>query len=247
MLRLSIHAGRLKDITRFNRLDWIDIGYEKLSAPATYKVVYFRVGVGATPPVFLKNYPRWSASLWDLVARAIAVASSADPKNPVEAMPAIELKDRGFAFADALCAILEHHPAKGPAGRLLGTMEVLPHKGKRGRYRATIEEDLMPGLSSIPFEFHPKMLRPAELVLKAAVTALSGQADALPKRPDQVLPVRRIVDGKPYVFVHRIAEPARTGFLRWLYRESEPPIAHKDARDGIAPESMFTKFLEVAV
>jgi hypothetical protein len=34
MLRVSIHAGPLAKISRSNRLDWIDIGYQKL-VPAT--------------------------------------------------------------------------------------------------------------------------------------------------------------------------------------------------------------------
>jgi hypothetical protein len=46
MLRVSIHAGLLRDISRFNRVDWLDIGYEKLDAAANYKIVLFNVGGG---------------------------------------------------------------------------------------------------------------------------------------------------------------------------------------------------------
>jgi hypothetical protein len=72
MLRVSIHAGPLAKISRSNRLDWLDIGYQKLAPAADYKIVLFKIGEGALPPVGLPSYPRWSASLWDLAARSIA-------------------------------------------------------------------------------------------------------------------------------------------------------------------------------
>ncbi len=66
MLRVSIHAGSLRTISRFNRLDWLDIGYNELGPLATYKVVLFKIGEGVVPPVYLPSYPRWSSSLNDL-------------------------------------------------------------------------------------------------------------------------------------------------------------------------------------
>jgi hypothetical protein len=42
MLRVSIHAGPLATISRFNRLDWLDIGYQQLEANADYKIVLSR-------------------------------------------------------------------------------------------------------------------------------------------------------------------------------------------------------------
>ncbi len=81
MLRLSIHAGPLTKISRFNRLDWVDIGYQSLAATADYKVVLFKIGQDAMAPVFLNGYPRWSASLWDLAARAIARSLFPPPKT----------------------------------------------------------------------------------------------------------------------------------------------------------------------
>jgi hypothetical protein len=82
MLRVSIHAGPLREISRFNRVDWVDIGYDQLGVLANYKVVLFNVGEGVSSPVRLSSYPRWSASLWDLTARAIALGLSPDRKNP---------------------------------------------------------------------------------------------------------------------------------------------------------------------
>jgi hypothetical protein len=74
VLRVSIHAGLPSAASRFNRLDWCDIGYSQLERIANYKVVLFEAGVGARQICHLNGYPRWSASLWDLAARALALA-----------------------------------------------------------------------------------------------------------------------------------------------------------------------------
>lgn len=75
MLRISVHAGLPSGASRYNRSDWLDIGYERLDADAEYKIVLFQAGIGACEPILLTGYPRWSASLWDLIARAIACGS----------------------------------------------------------------------------------------------------------------------------------------------------------------------------
>lgn len=74
MLRVTIHSGMPSEASRFNRTDWIDIGYDNLAPHADYKVMLFLTGYGALRPVRLLGYPRWSASLWDLTARAIAAS-----------------------------------------------------------------------------------------------------------------------------------------------------------------------------
>ena len=247
MLRVNIHAGPLAAVSRFNRTDWVDIGYERLAALADYKVVLFNVDVGATPPVFLRNYPRWSASLWDLVARAIARALDGTAELAHDVAPPLETSARRYAFADALSAIIEHAPAGGSSGRRLGALEIVRHRRARGVYRARVEEDLQPARSTLPFEFRPRVLRPAELVLRAALLRLWGQLATLPPRPALFLPPARMVDGKPYVSIRRLPEPARTGFLRWLQRCSEPPLGAPGAPDGLAPETMYTLFLREAV
>ncbi len=50
---LSIHAGPLAKISRSNRLDWLDIGYQRLAPAADYKVILFKIGEGALPHVGL--------------------------------------------------------------------------------------------------------------------------------------------------------------------------------------------------
>lgn len=51
MLRVSIHAGPAREVSRFNRVDWLDIGYEELAPIADYKVVLFQAGEGAGRPL----------------------------------------------------------------------------------------------------------------------------------------------------------------------------------------------------
>jgi hypothetical protein len=124
MLRVSIHAGLLRDINRFNRVDWLDIGYEKLDAAANYKIVLFNVGEGATPVIPLLNYPRWSASLWDLTARAIALALSPDPNNRKEQVEPLEPRGKRYAYAREVSAVIQHLPNTGLRIRNVGSMQI---------------------------------------------------------------------------------------------------------------------------
>jgi hypothetical protein len=137
------------------------------------KVVLFEVGSGVCEQVLLKGYPRWSASIWDLAARAIAVAFSKDPRNPEESVPHVECDPEEFAFADCLSAAIQHIPNVGAAIRQLGTMEIIGDEFERGFYGVTINEELMPALRPAPFFFVPKFLRPSDLVLRAAATVVA--------------------------------------------------------------------------
>jgi hypothetical protein len=247
MLRVSIHAGAAREVSRFNRVDWLDIGYDELAPIADYKVVLFQAGEGARRPIRLAGYPRWSSSLWDLTARALALSLSPEGA-PVEekVTPAKQLIKR-CAFASALTVIIQHFPNAGVRVRRLGEMEIVQHKAARGVYRARIDEDLQPSHTTVPFLFAPKALRPAELVLRATLFALTGSTDELPPRPPLLLPKAESIDGKPCIRIRRLAEPARTGFVRWLYRERTPPVAHEGAPDAIAPEAAFLEFLHRAI
>ena len=247
MLRVSIHAGPLKGITRCNRVDWLDIGYDKLAAVADYKVVLFSTGVGATDVVHLRNYPRWSASLWDLTARAIALALSPAFSDAKEVVPPAPVVTKRAAFAEAMSAVIEHNPAYGNAGRRLAAMEVVRHGKTRGLYHARVDEDLQPSRSTVPFLFAPAYLSPAELILRAALVRLTGDHSALPPRPTLLVPRTFAVSGKNCVAIHRIHEPARTGFRRWLDRIGIAPIPHAGSPEGIAHEALFTRFLQEAV
>jgi hypothetical protein len=247
MLHVSTHVGLLEQATHLNRLDWMDIGYERLDAAADYKIVLFRYGEGGQRPVYLRDYPRWSMSIWDLVARAAALTTSPNLDQPQEAVHPVETSPKRRAFAQAISVLVEHGPSKGMPGRRIAAMQIV-QAGRRGLYRARVEEDLWRSLTTAPFTFAPTRLQPVDLLLRAAVTRITGSPDVMPPRPALRLPAVVTHEGKPYVAIDRLEEPARTGFVRWLHRNSEAPLQLPNLRGGLAaPETMFTKFLRVAV
>jgi hypothetical protein len=243
MLRVNIHAGRYEHAAQGNLTDWVDIAYERQAAVSDYKVVLFCTGVGAKDVCVLKNYPRWSTSLWDLVARAIAIALMPGT-NPDGGELAPVVRGKRVAFAEEMCAILRYTTAAGAKERELGSMQIRRFKKGRGVYQATLHEDLQPSRSALPFVFAPSFLRPAELILRAATVALTGDHARLPPRPPLQMPRTEMVGGKKYVPIHRLREPARTGFLRWLHAQGREPDAHADARLGIVSDADFQKFLK---
>jgi hypothetical protein len=268
MLRVSIHSGPLRTISRYNRTDWLDIGYRKLRRSATYKAVLFKVGEDALPPVMIRNYPRWSASLWDLAARSIARSLYATPDD----YDAGETKDRARkdleeskdqapetvpaatfalkkhpAFAESMSAVIQHIPNKGSAIRQIASLELIEHKSERCAYRAHLEEDLHKRRETDWFTFAPEFLRPAELIMRAVLFSLTGNIDVMPPRPVLRIPRGRKINEIEYVDVAKLKEPARTGLVRWLYEHHETPMAHPHAGEGLVPYERFMEFLEKAV
>ena len=73
MLKVTLHNSTPSRASDRNVLGRLDIGYAKLDARADYKAVMFIAGVGEQRPVQLLDYPRWSASVWDLVTRVLAL------------------------------------------------------------------------------------------------------------------------------------------------------------------------------
>mgnify|MGYP001206401844 FL=1 len=245
MIRVNIHAGPINKANRYNMVAWLDIAYERLEPIAHYKTVLFEAGIGATLPVQLEGYPRWSASLWDLTARALALGLSSDPDNPSEAVPEVtEGAPRRFAFAREICAQINHIPAAGLRRRNLGSVEITQVGTTRGTYVARFDEHTMPRQVTKPFEFRPAYLRTPELLLHACLMRLTGTRE-MPPRPALCVPEPVEKDGLRYVAIHDLVEPARTGFTEWLHRFSEPPVEHDGAL--IAPEAMYTQFLREAV
>ena len=249
MLRVSVHAGPPKTVSRFNRTDWLDIGYERLGPPADYKIVLFESGQGVRSPVEVAKYPRWSGSIWDLTARAIARSLSAPAAAPDTLPPVIgpESDDDLPAFADCITAVINHFPSEGPGGRRIGEAVVRRVSGARSRYTAQVAEDSRTTRHSGPFEYAPAQLSPAELLLHGVLAALSGSVAALPPRPELQLPHAITLGGESYVRIHAIHEPARTGFARWLRGHSIDTVAHASAPEGLATERDFIEFLTHAV
>ncbi len=248
MLQVSIHAGPPRSVSRFNRTDWLDIGYSRLGPMADYKVVLFRRGLGAEAPVTLTDYPRWSASLWDLTARALACALS-PAGSAVDHVPAIEpaTAKQPCAFAECLTAVIRHVPEDGAGGRLLGQAVVRQTVDRGTVYRANFDEDVGPARQSEPFDFSPAWLSPAELVLRGLLAGLSGSVVSLAPRPALKVPPFFTVNDQRVVRVGDLHEPARTGFLRWLRRRGQSLPSGTVSEDGFAAEADFAHFLAYAI
>jgi hypothetical protein len=247
MLRINIHAGALETASRFNLLAWLDVGYEKLEPIADYKTMLFQAGIGAMLPAPIYNYPRWSASLWDLTARALALGLREVPENITEELPSFVYSDKRFAFADQMCASIEHLPTAGNRHRrTLSSLQIKQVGRRRGHYVAAFDEHTMKRHLTSPFIFRPARLQAAELVLYACLIHLNGKPE-LPPRPALCVPPPFEVDGQRFVQIHQLTEPARTGFVTWLYHNDTAPLEHKAAPSGIAPERMYVRFLKEAV
>jgi len=256
MLHVSIHAGRLKEVCAANRLDWLDIGYAKLGAKADYRVALFRVDRGAAPIVDIKLYPRWSASVWDLVVRAIALGLSAQPGPPIEQLPDLtpleepiavpgskRKKPQLFADAEILSAIVYHQASEGTEDSQVATMQV-DRQRARGVYRAKLTEDRRPAVLTEEFLFRPEFLIPCELVARAALMALTGSIKDLPERPSFKMPVHHMVDGVSHVVIRHIPEPARTGFIRFLHKIKQAPANLASTKDAAVPTTLYSEFVE---
>lgn len=246
MLRVSIHAGPLLDASPFNLLAWCDIGYAQLEPIATYKTLLYQRGEGSSTPALIEKYPRWSASLWDLAMRALALGLHPNRDSPEECVLPALTRDKGCAFANKLSILIEHRTVEGNQGNTLGTAEISQVGRKRGQYQAWFDEHAGKRVNVAPFGYKPDYFRAAELLLQACAYRFTGQAE-LPPRPGLVLPKSIEKTGLRFVLLHTLAEPARTGFLLWLHRHSEPPIEHLGAAMGIAPETMYVKFLQEAI
>ena len=248
MLRVSIHAGPLGGISRFNRLDWVEIGYKHLAEEADYKVVLFEVGCGVRDQVDLHKYPRWSASVWDLTARAIAAAFSPDPKNPKEEAQPVDDVSEKVAFADRVSAVIRHIPNAGNAIRQLGAIEIVGDEFERGFYGTTVKEEMMPTLRPAPFFFAPRFLRPSELILRGILQGLTGNSTRLPTRPSLLKIEPEIINDERCALTERIPEPARSGFRRWLLQRKKNPAERPyDATASAVPYELFNEFLKKAV
>lgn len=285
MLRISIHSSLPSQASRYNRTDWIDIGYQDLKAFADYKIVLVESGKGARQPVHMKTYPRWSSSLWDLAARAMALAYwKAPPSLDIHRVPAFTATDQDgepvpveevekakpvqepvrceawdvevpladdvgnrCAFAMRTTALITHYPSKGTGGRRLGTLLIVRDKKLRCLYRGSVEEDSRPRRILDEYMFAPAYLSPTELVIRTCLHALGSSINLMPPVPRVHWPEAEEVAGEKYVSIHRIGEPARTGFLRWLAALRLTPKPEMGASQGRVPMTLYAKFLSTAV
>ena len=231
MLKVYLHAGDLPNRNPGNVLAVLDVGYAKQAALSDYVVAMTQKEVGELAPDMVHSYPRWSGSLWDLVARAMTrILYRANQA------PASQPADRRCAYAIGLCAVIEKS-AQGEQGLELGTAQVTMSKKERGFYTVDLDEDIL-GAHHAKFSYGVKCLNPVDLMLRGICWSLYGQ-DTLGRVPKLILPPTLRVDGEERFHIESLDEPARTGFQR--YRGMNFPTA--EAPDPMPRADDYARFL----
>lgn len=227
MLKVSIHAGLLNERKPENVMASVDIAYQKKEALADYLIASTVRQEGERKPQVLTNYPRWSGSLWDLAARALARSIYGEAKVPPSATP-----DKRCAYATRLCAVIEHH-TKDERSQLLGHAELWQQGPARGVYTVALEEDIL-GKREARFEYGAKRLDALDLVMRGLCWALFQQ-DTPGPRPQLILPTCIRVADEDRFDVASLAEPARSGFARYLAatRPTVAPTEWASAKDYV--------------
>jgi hypothetical protein len=207
VLRVSLHAGLLADRSLANQLAVVDIAYDKKMHEADYVVALSLRGSGEVAPDYVRRYPRWSASIWDLVARAIGQVLYRTAQVPASAKV-----DRRCAYATRICATIERMTAVDN-GIELGTAEIAQRGRQRGLYTATFTEDIL-GNRSAEFEYGCKVLNHADLLMRAICWTYCS-ADVPGDMPPLVYPKPITIDGIERFHIASLNEPAFTGFRRF--------------------------------
>ena len=231
MLSVKIHTGLLAQRSPNNMLARLDIAYKVQKAWADYSLHFALKGVGEVEPAELLSYPRWAGSIWDLVARALALVLFRDEQFDPALPP-----DKRCAYATKLCAVVERTTAKDNHVEL-ATVEICQEGNQRGHYTATFREDIL-GECKVSFVYGLKSLQHSELLLRAICYAYFGK-DTLGERPALVLPTSLDVDGTLMFDTNGLPEPAKTGFNR--FRSIKQPAVV--ALAPMAASSEYAAFL----
>lgn len=241
MLKVTLHHGPPKRADRHNILGRLDLAYETLDSRANYKARMFTTGVGEQPEVRIKKYPRWSASIWDLVARAACLSLQGE-----ESIPDLGLTRRRGAFIEDLTAVVEHWPDGEDFRRNTIAEAHVRMRNRRCHYTATFEDDLAGRRESSVFSHAPEGLTHWDLLARAwAWTCL--ESFALPPRPELCAPLPFESNGRSLVALETTPEPARTGISRWLLKQGLSPL-HSDLVTGpCVTEDQFINFLKTAI
>ena len=228
MLKLSLHAGELDTRTHANQLAVIDIAYAKQSYLSDYLVALSMREHGELKPAMVMQYPRWSGSLWDLTARAISQLL-----HRTDTPPAAPKLDRRCAYATRLCGVIQR-ATSDDRGIELGSVEIYQTGRQRGQYAAYFEEDIL-GKRKTEFEYGTKMLNVADLLMRAICWAWFS-TEVPGKKPSLILPPTSItLDGVERFHIESLAEPACTGFKRYLADLNRKAV-HKAAADAAKDE-----------
>lgn len=249
MIKLSIFAGPLESANQHTRLAWLDLAYQDVKPYATYKTCLFQNGHGCSPTYSLSNYPRWSSSIWDLMARAISIclnASKEDSPENLETLPEPINSSKTLAFADELSVTVEHHSGgKVTRVRTICTMSIKRGR-KKGSYVASLTDNMGQSFNGVEIAYRPSVFQPALLVAKVACQHLHGDSSNLPPRPKLALPAPQKEAGYTWICVHAVREPAKSGFLRWL-SESNIPLITSDQYGEVVGADYYAQFLAESI
>ena len=231
MIRVIIFSGDLASRNPGKQLAVLDVAYAKKSHLSNYLVALSLRGLGEVAPDAVTNYPRWSASLWDLVARALTRVLYRDNQAPALGEP-----DRRCAYATQICAVIEKATLT-ERGVELGTVEIAQKDGQRGHYTASFTEDIL-GPREAHFEYGMKSLNIADLLLRAICWALFGK-DTLGPTPRLILPPTLKLADTDHFHLEALNEPAKTGFLRFI---AQGPTSAA-ANDPLPKAASYVHFL----
>ena len=242
MLKVSLHYATPSQASARNLLGRLDIAYARLDALADYKAVLFATDVGELPPVQLLSYPRWSASVWDLVARAVCLSL-----NGCEDFPPGDLTaGRKGAFIDDMTALIEHCPDGRDSRRAaIGTAHISMRK-RRCHYSAAFEDDIMGKRESSVFGHRPDGLSPWDLLARAYAWTAQERFE-MPARPALYTPIPVQQGLGSFVPLDTVREPALTGIRRWLRWQGLPTTTTDLVAGPCVTEACFVNFLRVAV
>lgn len=242
MLKLTLHCCAPREVRPQTCVGTLDVAYDKLAARADYKAVMWTAGLGEQEPVRLENYPRWSASIWDLLVRVICLGA-----NRKEAIWPVDIPSRrSGAYTQNLYAIVEHWPDGSDTRRsVVGTAHVQMCATRRN-YRATFRDDILGKQTTDVFRHTPDVLNAWDLLTRAYGWATTG-APALPARPDLYKPIPLNVGSSSYVNLDTVSEPARTGCYRWLDKQGIDTVEAGDLQGPCITEQQFVDFLQKAV
>ncbi len=202
----------------------------------------------AEPPKQLLNYPRYSGSLWDLVARCIALSlSDAHVADKDELRPYADMADH-CASAARVCAIIDHRSGgKSRAVTRLGTAEIIESPSRRGVYVLNFSEDILGSRTTSGFRHTPGFMRFSDLLMRASLMHLYRDAANFPGRPKLHVPVTFLYGGERYINPDALPEPSRTAFRRWMLRENLEPFEVPSFKGPLMEEDAYFHFLRFVV
>ena len=242
MLKITLHYATPATISARNVLGRLDLAYDKLEALADYKALLFTTGMGEHAPIRLEAYPRWSASIWDLVARVVHTALNGTETAGVSELPF----EKHCAFIDDMTAVIEHWPDGFDTRRAAIATAHIKRGRRKGYYTAAFESDLHPALHSTVFVHTPLGLNPWDLLARA-YSWTAHESFALPPRPVLCTPIPVQHGGQSYVPLELVGEPARTGILRWLTKRGLAPSTVDVVTGPCVTEAQFVEFLRRAI